>query len=86
MANPMTLLNAEQQALIRTALNFGIRIVIDGDRSKPTGKTTLRDYLKSRGANVLETWELEEGGAKPDNDADRNSAFIVVRLNKALFT
>lgn len=70
--------------LVQFAVDTGIPIVIDGDRTRPTGKTTLCDYLKKKGAAVCETWELEEGKIQPDGIAGINTVSVTIRLNKEL--
>lgn len=79
-------LNDAQQALVLAAIQTGAPIVIDGDRSQPTGKSTLCAELRALGAKAREAWEPEEGMIEPDNDSDRNSVAVVIRLNKGLFT
>lgn len=82
----LNFLDHNQAKLIREAVGAGIPIIIDGDRSKPTGKTTLCDYLKGVGAVAYEAWELEEGEVQPNDNTDANSVSVTIRLNKALFT
>ena len=80
-------LNAKQQEAVFAAISAGIPVIVDGDRSRPTGKSTLCDYLKSLGADACEAWGLEEGSKKkPDSDAKENTVTVVIRLNRDLFT
>lgn len=79
-------LDTNQAELVCIAVDARIPIIIDGDRTKPTGKTTLCDYLKSVGATVVEAWEVEEGMAQPNDNTDNNSVSVTIRLGKALFT
>lgn len=83
-------LNEGQATLVRMAIAAGIPIVVDGDRTKPTGKSTLCDYLKSVDAVACEAWELEEGENAdkklPNGNTDSNSVIVTVRLDRALFT
>lgn len=81
--DPLALLLDDLAPAVQTLADRGARIIIDGDRSKPTGKSTLCAYLKMIGADVCETWELEEGGKKLDVNPDGNSVDVVVWLNKA---
>lgn len=79
----LTLLLGDLAPAVQTLADKGARIIIDGDRSKPTGKSTLCAYLKMIGADACETWELEEGGKKLDINPDGNSVDIVIWLNNA---
>lgn len=79
-------LDSSQAKLIHDAVDAGISIIVDGDRAKPTGKTTLCDYLKEMGAVAYESWELEEGKVQPNDNTDANSVSVTIRLNRALFT
>lgn len=83
---PLRLLDAAQQDIVLAAIRTKVPVIIDGDRSKPTGKSVLCDYLKSLGADACEAWELEEGSKKPDNDAAGNHVSVVIRLNRGVFT
>ena len=56
-----SVLNDAQRKLVAEAILHGTPILIDGDRSKATGKSTLCDALRVLGAEVYEVWELEEG-------------------------
>lgn len=73
---------------LKALLTFGIRnrvpIVVDGDRTKPTGKSTLCALLRRVGAEAYESWELEEGVKKPDQDGAGNYGCIKIQLNQAL--
>lgn len=82
----LAFLSISQAELIAAAVDAGIPIIVDGDRSKPTGKTTLCDYLKGMGAVAYESWELEEGKVQPNDNTDANSVSVTIRLNRALFT
>lgn len=77
-------LGPKQAELVCAAINLGLLIVIDGDRTKATGKSTLCDYLRGKGAAAYEAWELEEGNIRPDSDANCNSVCITIRLNEEL--
>ena len=80
------LLPARQRRLVVLAVEAGIPIIVAGDRTKATGKTTLCDWLREQGATAYEEWEVEEGIVQPDDDSGRNSVSITVRLNKPIFT
>ena len=83
--SPFDVLSDEQFILLNKAVDLQIPIIIDGDRSRATGKTTLRDaLLLSTDAHVCEAWEIEEGKVQPNDDTDRNSVYVLVRLNKPL--
>ena len=75
-----SILNDEQLKLVAEAILHGVPILIDGDRSKETGKSTLCDALRVIGAEVYEGWELEE--EKKKSDATRNRAFVFIQLNE----
>lgn len=83
---PLRLLDAAQQDIVLAAIRTKVPVIIDGDRSKPTGKSALCDYLKSLGADACEAWELEEGLKKPDNGGMKNQVSVVIRLNRGLVT
>lgn len=76
------LFNEEQKQFISEAIKSGVTIIIDGDRSKPTGKSTLCDRIKAAGGKAVEVWELEEGRRKLD--ADKNTVYVYVQLNERL--
>ena len=75
-------LNNAQRKLVAKAILHGVPILIDGDRSKATGKSTLCDALRVLGAEVYESWELEEGEKKLD--ATRNRASVLLQLNEGI--
>lgn len=75
-------LNNAQRKLVAKAILHGVPILIDGDRSKATGKSTLCDALRVLGAEVYESWELEEGEKKLD--ATRNRTFVFIQLNEGI--
>ncbi len=81
-----TFLGLEQAALVQAAVDLKIMIIVDGDRSRATGKSTLCSYLKSKGAVACEAWELEEGSIQPNDNANSNTVSVNIRLDKALFT
>lgn len=83
-ADPRNLLSRAQFEQVLLAIRYNIPIIIDGDRTKPTGKTTLCDYLMSQGAVAHEAWELEEMGQKPGNKGPENSVHLVIQLNRLL--
>ena len=68
---------------VAEAILHGAPILIDGDRSKATGKSTLCGALRVLGAEVYEGWELEEGEKKPD--ATRNHIFVFIQLNEGIW-
>ena len=74
-----------QERLIQCAIETGTAIIVDGQHG-PTGKTTLCDELRRRGAVVWEPWEAEEGVVEPDSMDGKNTVFLTVRLNKPLAT
>ena len=80
-----SLLTPNQERLIQCAIEMGVVIIVDGQHS-PTGKTTLCDELRHRGAIVWEPWEVEEGVVEPDSMDGKNTVFLTVRLNKPLAT
>lgn len=75
-------LTDSQCRLIQMAIEAQIPILVTGDRSKATGKTTLCDWLRALGAAAYEDWELEEGRIQPDDDNGRNTVYVTIRLNK----
>ena len=77
-----SVLNDAQRKLVAAAILHGTPILIDGDRSKATGKSTLCDALRVLGAEVYEGWELEEGKKKPD--ATQNRTFVFIQLNAGI--
>lgn len=77
-----SVLNDAQRKLVAEAILHGTPILIDGDRSKATGKSTLCDALRVLGAEVYEVWELEEGKKKPD--ATQNRTFVFIQLNEGI--
>lgn len=77
------LLTPNQERLIQCAIETGAVIIVDGQHT-PTGKTTLCDELRRRGAIVWEPWEVEEGMVKPDSMDGKNTVFLTVRLNRPL--
>ena len=77
------LLTPNQERLIQCAIETGAVIIVDGQHS-PTGKTTLCDELRHRGAIVWEPWEVEEGVVEPDSMDGKNTVFLTVRLNRPL--
>ena len=72
--------------IVREAIKAKTPIIVTGDRTKPTGKSTLCEWLRSSGAVAYEEWELEEGSVQPDSVKDQNSAVVVIRLNRPMFT
>lgn len=84
ITNPLPALLGDLAPTVESLANRGIRIIIDGDRSKPTGKSTLCDYLKTFGADVYEAWELEEGEKKLDHALNCNSVEVRIQMNKPL--
>lgn len=77
------LLTRAQEAVVEQAIPAGVPIIVDGVHG-PTGKTTLCDELRRRGANAWEPWEVEEGFVVPDIFDGENTVFLTVRLNKPL--
>lgn len=73
-------------SIVREAIKAKTPIIVTGDRTKPTGKSTLCEWLRSSGAVAYEEWELEEGSVQPDSVKDQNSAVVVIRLNRPMFT
>ena len=76
-----SILTPEQKRLINAAIDAGVPILITGEPG-PTGKTTLCDELRRRGAVAWEPWEVDEGVIEPDDIAGENSMLLTVRLNK----
>lgn len=81
---PFDVLSNNQFALLVNAVLHRIPIIIDGDRSCATGKTTLCEGIRALGADACEAWEIEEGKVQPNDDTDLNSVYVLVRLNKPL--
>lgn len=81
--DPLALILGDLAPAVQALADRGARIIIDGDRSKPTGKSTLCAYLKMIGADACETWELEEAGKKLGISPNDNSVDVVIHLNKA---
>lgn len=79
----VALLEPDQERLIQCAIETGAVIIVDGQRG-PTGKTSLCDELRRRGAVVWEPWEVEEGMVEPDSMDGKNTVFLTVRLNRPL--
>lgn len=77
------LLTDGQMRVVRHAILTGTPIVVDGEHG-PTGKTTLCEKLRRRGAIAWEPWEVEEGFVVPDIFDGENTVFLTVRLNKPL--
>ncbi len=77
------ILTPDQERLIQCAVETGAAIIIDGMHG-PTGKTTLCDELRRRGAVVWEPWEVDEGVIEPDSKDGQNTVFLTVRLNRPL--
>lgn len=77
------LLTPNQERLIQCAIETGAVIIVDGQHD-PTGKTSLCDDLRRRGAVVWEPWEVEEGVVEPDGMDGKNTVFLTVRLNRPL--
>lgn len=59
------------------AIESGIPVMIEGIEG-PTGKTTLCEWLRSKGFGAFEPWELTDDCA----DLDRNSVCITITLNR----
>lgn len=76
-----SLLTDKQLEFLELAKQHGLPIVIDGDRSKPTGKSTVCEYLRDRGFNAYEAWMFEDGVKMPDSGA--NSVYVAIRLDKS---
>ena len=76
--NPLSVLGPDQQISILHTGATGIKIIIDGDRTRPTGKTTLCDYLKSQGADAVEAWELEEKRVKDNEPTNRICVLVML--------
>ena len=77
------LLTQTQEAVVAQAIHAGAKIIVDGVPG-PTGKTTLCDELRRRGATVWEPWEVAEGLYRPDSEAGRNTLTLTIRLNRPL--
>lgn len=73
-------LSAKDKALIYQAMASGATIIIDGDRTGPTGKSTLCDWINNHGGNAVEVWELEDGRKKLDRG--KNTAYVYVQLDE----
>ena len=77
------LLTKAQEAVVEQAVRAGVPIIVDGVHG-PTGKTTLCDELRRRGANAWEPWEVDEGLYSPNRGEGENTLALTVRLNKPL--
>ena len=84
--NAVQLIPEHYRPMVREAIKANTPIIVTGDRTKPTGKSTLCEWLRSSGAIAYEEWELEEGGIQPDNVKGQNSAIVVIRLNRPMLT
>lgn len=69
-----------QKEHLRIAIENNITILISG-KHKPTGKSTLCEFLRSKGVNVIEEWELEEA-KKFQIDNNINTTYFLIYLNK----
>lgn len=76
-------LTKAQQAVVEQAIHAGVPIIVDGVHG-PTGKTTLCDELRRRGANAWEPWEVDEGLYSPNRGDGENTLALTIRLNRPL--
>ena len=79
--SPLNVLTAEQLQMLKTAVEAGIPILVTGNRSYPTGKSTLCEFLKSAGVDVREEWELENESIQ---DSGENEVYFTIVLNRKL--
>lgn len=77
------LLTRAQEAVVEQAIHAGVPIIVDGVHG-PTGKTTLCDELRRRGANAWEPWEVDEGLYGPSGGEGENTLALTIRLNRPL--
>ncbi len=54
-----SLLGERQTDAVVYAVAHRIPILVTGDETRPTGKSTLAEYLRAHGAAVSEPWEAE---------------------------
>lgn len=78
----LNVLNEEQKRYLKMAIDNKIPIIIAG-KHKPTGKSTLCDYLKAKGINAIEKWELEENN-EIQIDENGNTMYLLINLNKEI--
>lgn len=78
----LNVLNEEQKRYLKMAIDNKIPIIIAG-KHKPTGKSTLCDYLKAKGINAIEKWELEENN-EIQIDENINTMYLLIKLNKEI--
>ena len=76
-------LSAEDAHGVMRAGRAGLAIIVGGDRSTPTGKSTLTEYLRRQGFRVYEEWELEEDEGLQAGPKD-NNARVLIELNAPL--
>lgn len=77
-----TILKDYQIRELENAISNGVPILVAG-KEIATGKSTLCDYLRSKGVNAREVWEIEEGSYK-NEDNSNNSLYCLIVLNKPL--
>lgn len=69
-------MTAKLQSHFDFAKQAGLPVIIDGDRSGPTGKSTLCKALRDAGIEAYEKWEIEEGIKKQDKER-----YLLILLN-----
>ena len=83
-----TVLDEQVSPEICGLIEKGFPVIIDGDRSRPTGKSWLCDQLRKAGCEAYEGWEIEEGytvdGEIIKKSDSENALFLTVRLDKRL--
>lgn len=78
----LNVLNEEQKRYLKMAIDNKIPIIIAG-KHKPTGKSTLCDYLKTKGINAIEEWEIEENN-EIQIDKNSNTMYLLINLNREI--
>lgn len=64
------------------AIVSGTPVIIDGNRHRATGKSSLCEALRQYGVNAHEVWEFEEGLL--DFQPDTNRAAVCIWLGQGV--
>ena len=77
----MDVLTTEQAMMLAVAVQHKIPILITGNRSIPTGKSFLCEFLRERGVDVRKEYELKNESVQ---DTGKNEVYFTIVLNEML--
>ncbi|MFW5677582.1 MAG: hypothetical protein ACOCNL_15185 [Acetivibrio ethanolgignens] len=77
----LDVLTSEQLQMLGIAVKEKIPVLITGNRHYPTGKSFLCEFLRERGIDVREEYELNNESIQ---DSGENDVYFTIVLNKKL--